>query len=118
MENKIESTLALENNVLFAYLFGSYADGTFTDRSDVDIAVFFEDTSFDLRLELHHTLEKKLKKKVDLVCLNDVKNIYLLEAILSKGVVVKEHELRKEYEYKKEHMIIDFKNFKKYIDAA
>lgn len=43
-------------------LFGSYAKGTFSDNSDIDIAVVFKDysASTDMQLEL-----MKLRRKVD-----------------------------------------------------
>ena len=110
----------LENdaNVKFAYLFGSYAEGTQRDESDVDLAVYLRDASLDARLALHHRLERVLAKSVDLVVLNEAKNIYLLEAILRKGIVVADDESREDFELRKGHEIIDFKNFRRYIDAA
>ena len=118
MKNQLETLLQYESNVCFAYLFGSYADDTFTDKSDIDIAVYLKDFSLDAKLSLHHLLEKSLQKEVDLVCLNEVKNMYLLEAIITKGLVMKESEERDIFEVKTQHAIIDFKHFKKYIDAA
>jgi predicted nucleotidyltransferase len=118
MKHTIESFLSTQDNVQFAYLFGSYARGDYREQSDVDVAVYLADTTLDSRLEVHHALEKLLKKKVDMVVLNDVKNIYLLEAILKEGIVVKDAEKRALFEVEKNHAIIDFKNFKRYIDAA
>ena len=118
MKKIIESLLQAQGNVLFAYLFGSYARGEQVEKSDVDIAVYLSDTSLDERLKLHHMLERALKKNVDLVLLNDVKNIYLLESILKEGILLKDHEDRAMFEVEKNLRIIDFKNFKRYIDAA
>lgn len=118
MKNKIKSLLSSQKEVLFSYLFGSYARGDYTDKSDVDIAVYLTDTSLDSRLEVHHALEVMLKRRVDLVVLNDVRNMFLLEAILKEGIVVKDAENRAFFEVKKNHAIIDFKNFKRYIDVA
>jgi predicted nucleotidyltransferase len=118
MKNKVNHILSKANNVLFAYLFGSYAKGDFTDKSDIDIAVYLQNDNFDAKLTLHHTLETALHKDVDMVYLNDVKNIYLLEAIITQGILIKDSEERAMFEVNKQHEIIDFKNFKKYIDAA
>lgn len=118
MENQLKHILNLDNNVRFAYLFGSYAKGDFTDKSDVDIAVYLYDDNLDAKLTLHHKLETYLQKNVDIVYLNDVKNIYLLESIITEGILIKDDEERAMFEVKKQHEIIDFKNFKKYIDAA
>ena len=118
MKNKIESILSVQNNVQFAYLFGSYARGDYGVRSDIDIALYLSDVSLDKSLEVHHALEVALKKEVDLVVLNDVKNMHLLESILKEGMLVKDSEERPYFEVKKNHEIIDFRNFKRYIDAA
>lgn len=118
MKDIIKNLLSKEESVKFAYLFGSQANGGSTSKSDVDIAVYLVDTSLDTRLVLHHKLEVLLRKKVDLAILNEVKNIYLLEAILREGIVIKEAKERAFFEVEKNHDIIDFKNFKRYIDAA
>ncbi len=44
--------------------------------------------------------------------------MYLLEAIITKGIVLKDADERALFEVEKNHAIIDFKNFKRYIDAA
>ena len=118
MKNTLAALLADRDNVQFAYLFGSYADGTSRDTSDVDLAVYLVDDSLDAQLDLHHFLEKHLHISVDLVCLNTVKNVYLLESILANGIVVKNHKDRDYYEVQKQHEIIDYKHFKRYFDAA
>ena len=118
MKNKLKSLLYLQSKVKFAYLFGSYANQTYTDKSDVDIAVYLSDISLDTRLEVAHALEVSLQKNVDLVVLNDVKNMVLLEAILKEGIVVKDADERIYFEVERHHAILDFKHFKRYIDAA
>ncbi len=118
MKEIIKRILEADNSVLFGYLFGSYAKGEATPRSDVDIAVYLDNTSLDARLSLHHTLQKALKKEVDLVVLNTTRNIYLLESVIYHGVLLKDHEIRTEYEVETQHKIIDFKVFRQIIDAA
>jgi len=118
MKAKISKILNSYDSVLFAYLFGSYANGTDREASDLDIAIYMDGTSLDIQLSLHHELEKNLKKDVDLVILNEVKNIYLLEDIIHKGIVIKDNKKRDMFEVQKIHEIIDFKNFKRYIYAA
>lgn len=118
MKNKITQFLKTQNNVQFAYLFGSCARDEADERSDVDIAVYVEQYSLDEYLALHHNLTKLLHKDVDLTILNNVKNIYLLENILLEGKVLKDYEDRAYYEVMGMHQVIDYKNFRKYIDAA
>lgn len=118
MKAMIRHVLEQDDNVLFGYLFGSVAKGDAASNSDVDIAVFMTDSTFDARLNLHHLLQKTLHKEIDLVVLNDVKNIYLLESIIFGGIMLKDHAGRLDYEVRKQHEIIDFKTFRKRIDAA
>ena len=105
-------------NVLFGYLFGSFAKNEQTNKSDVDIALYLKNTTFDSKLQINYEISKLLHRDVDLVVLNDVKNIYLLEGILKDGIVIKENERRFDFELHKQHDILDFKAFKKYINAA
>ena len=118
MKATIQDILNANSNVRFGYLFGSYATGEATPNSDVDIAVYLENTSLDAQLSLHHALQKVLQKEVDLIILNTTHNIYLLESIIYHGILLKDHEMRPEYEVRKQHEIIDFKVFRKIIDAA
>ena len=118
MINRIKSYLLSNQNIIFGYLFGSYSKNEQTALSDIDIALYLNDTSFDSKLQINYELSKLLKKDVDLVVLNDVKNIYLLEEILKNGVVIKENEKRFDFEITKEHHILDYKAFRRYIDAA
>ena len=114
----ISSHLSLNENIVFAYLFGSYAKNNYTNKSDVDIALYLKDISLDSQLQIIYELSKLLKRDVDLVVLNSVKNIYLLEEILKNGVIIKDNSKRVDFELRKEHEILDYKAFKRYIDAA
>jgi len=116
--DKVKSILQNDANVEFAYIFGSYADNTFTDRSDVDVAVYFKEYDFDKHLELMTKISQATKKDTDLVVLNKAKNLYLLEDIISKGIVLKDSERRIDFELRKHHAYLDYIEFKKRIDAA
>jgi len=116
--NLLKIELSKYSNIEFGYLFGSYADGSFTNKSDVDIALFLNNCSFDTELELHFKLSKTLNKDVDLVILNKAKNLYLLDDIFQKGLVLKDSEKRIDYEIRKQHQIFDYKEFKRRIGAA
>jgi len=76
--------------VEFAYLFGSYAKNTFTQNSDIDIALYLkqDNNTFDTKLKIHHKLEIRLNMEVDLLILN------------------------------KHHEILDYKVFQRMINAA
>ncbi len=118
MKEQLQKYMQTDDNILFAYLFGSYADGTAHAQSDVDVAIYFQNHTLDDKLSAIHALQKRVQKDIDLVTLNEVKNIFLLESVLNKGILLKDHKERPWFEVRKEHEIIDFKNFLKYIDAA
>jgi len=118
MIETLKTLLQADTNVQFAYLFGSYAKEKAQEESDVDIAVYLSDTTLDKQLDLIHTLQKAVEKKIDLVVLNDVKNLYLLESILKEGMLLKDSPDRPMFEVESNLAILDFKAFRRYIDAA
>lgn len=88
LKNKINPILK-QNGVKKAAVFGSYARGEETKRSDVDILIEYEndnEISFLDVIGLKLELEKKLKKRVDLVeycCIKErIKDRILSEQIL------------------------------------
>ncbi len=74
----------------FAYLFGSQTSGTAGVLSDVDIAVFFNETvddrgkTYGFECELALDLERILGYPIDLVALNKASN-FLRYQVLKKG---------------------------------
>ncbi|WP_456452857.1 type VII toxin-antitoxin system MntA family adenylyltransferase antitoxin [Hydrogenimonas sp.] len=118
MKETLEALLDSMNDVEFGYLFGSYARGDASDRSDIDVALYLKNDGLETRLEIIHELGKALKRPIDLTVLNDVKNLYLLEKIFDEGVPVKRSKIQALYEVRKRHEILDYKAFKKSIDAA
>jgi predicted nucleotidyltransferase len=116
--DKIEKLLKDEENIIFAYVFGSYVDGSYHRDSDIDIALFLKEESFDYYLCITHLLEKNVKKRIDVTILNNTKNLYLLENIIKKSKVIKNSKLREDFEIKKWHEILDFKELQqRFIDA-
>lgn len=112
--NKINSL----KDVSFAYLFGSYATNEQTEGSDIDIAVYLNSLSLDTELQITYEISKLTHKNIDIVVLNRVKNIFLLENILNNGIILKDNEKRFDFELIKQHEILDYKAFRRYIDAA
>lgn len=82
-----------ESRVLVAYLFGSYAKGVYTAKSDVDIAVLLDgrldkQESFDLRLRLINGISSILKTdKLDVVVMNNAP-LLLNYNIISEGRIL------------------------------
>lgn len=62
------------------YLFGSYANGTFTEDSDIDLAIFSDDLSYIELVDLEDRISQRLKKEVDLV-LPEKNDVLLLREI-------------------------------------
>ncbi len=118
IKDNLKELLKKEDVVEFGYIFGSYVDGSFTNSSDVDLALYLKKDLLDVRLELIYRLSKELKKDVDLVVLNSVKNIYLLDNILQNAEVIKDSDKRVDFELRKEHEILDYKAFKDLINVA
>lgn|GEM_PF-182348 len=70
--NKAEDVFAFFG-IDYAYLFGSYAKGKATEKSDVDIMIHGSVTGLKF-FSLQQKLESALHKKVDLVRFDDFKN--------------------------------------------
>ncbi|MEK7658829.1 MAG: nucleotidyltransferase domain-containing protein [Patescibacteria group bacterium] len=73
IKNKINPILK-KNGVEKAAIFGSYARGDQTKKSDIDILIKYkyDDKSYFDLVGLQFELEKKLKKKVDLLTYSGV----------------------------------------------
>ncbi|MBU1171818.1 MAG: nucleotidyltransferase domain-containing protein [Proteobacteria bacterium] len=81
MKKTIKSILKdKSDSILFAYFFGSHAQGTSSKNSDIDIAVFLKDSVyesfFDIKMDLYLNLSRTLKRNdIDLVIMNTCKNL-------------------------------------------
>ncbi len=73
--------------IVFAFLFGSYAEGRATDISDIDVGIYTDKaiSLTDIGLVTAH-LEKITRKKTDLLILN---NLYKAKPVLSFEVISK-----------------------------
>jgi len=118
MKKTIKSILKdKSDSILFAYLFGSHAQGTSSKNSDMDLAVFLKDSAivslFDIKIDLYSNLSRTLKRNdIDIVVMNTCKNIILLDNIISHGIVIysQDEPRRLDYEQKILHSAIDFKH--------
>jgi len=85
IKEKIAQVFA-DKEVDFAYLFGSYAKGVATEKSDVDILISGTITGLNY-FTLAGELERTFHKKVDLLRLGDLsKNQELLTEIMATGM--------------------------------
>lgn len=74
---KCKSKLMTYKNIVFAYIFGSYAKGKLGKDSDIDIALYLN-SKIDAQeyLKIKMELTSICKRDVDLVILNDAINLH------------------------------------------
>ena len=101
--NKILSLLKRfleeEKEVIFAYLYGSYARGKTHPFSDVDIAVYLRENDFKTYMQLLAKLPE-IGKEIDLRVLNDASPLFKYKVIKEgKLLVNKDDELLKKFIY-------------------
>lgn len=74
--------IAEKYNVAQIYLFGSYARGEATEKSDIDLVMNFSDSiSLFTYAEIINSLENLFSKKVDIVSHNSVSSRLLYQII-------------------------------------
>jgi len=82
------------------WLFGSYADGTYDENSDIDIAILFKNKKTPLEIfRMKENLELILKKDIDLIDLAAVNDVFAYE-IVTKGKNIKKTNFTDDYEYR------------------
>jgi len=101
--NKILSLLKRfleeEKEVIFAYLYGSYARGKTHPFSDVDIAVYLRENDFKTYMQLLAKLPE-IGKEIDLRVLNDASPLFKYKVIKEgKLLVNKDDGLLKKFIY-------------------
>jgi len=112
----------MSDRIAAAYLFGSRAKGEAGPTSDVDLAVLLHDAAgncgLELRLDLYADCCRALKRNdIDIVILNTTRNQFLLEEVVSRGVVLYQDDvgLREEFEVKVMHDFIEFRDHRKRV---
>ena len=121
IKNKLEPLFKQHQNKLyFVYLFGSFARADSNKKSDVDLAIYFnpEYNSVDFTLILSSAISRILNlDKVDLIILNDTKNLILAEEIIRNGILIFENDSDKRVDYELDtiHRAIDFRTQRKYV---
>ncbi len=108
-----------KKEIIFAYCFGSVVKGTDNKMSDLDVAVYLDESkisqsgSFGYQGELMLEMEQVLQHKVDLVILNKAP-LYLAHQIISEGILVFSRCNRKRTDF---HFrtVRDYLDFKPYI---
>lgn len=110
------------DDVVMAFLFGSWATGRYCGESDVDIAVYFKPVSgrmeweeFDARYEgeddIWRDAEKILGKEVDLLILNRAASSIADSAISGAPIIIKDRGLYLDFMTRVTSEAIDFREF-------
>lgn len=95
---RLTSYLRSLPDVDMAFLFGSFAKGYETKRSDVDVAVHFnQETTVDRIVRITADLEKLLDKDVDLLVLNDSPAVLSWTAIRGIPLLIRDEGAYIEY---------------------
>ena len=125
VENIIK-VLSEESDILFAFLFGSYAKGTQDDKSDIDIAVYLKDENLLERVPLYPSrlaikIEKALdnKKTIDVRILNG-STLRFKSQVLRYGKLLHSKDEKKRIEFETSSLLqyYDFKPHLEMYDAA
>jgi len=102
---RLRETFEKDSDIIFCYIFGSYATGKINPLSDIDFAFYLnEDIDFfEKKLEILAVIEDSLKTdEVDIVVLNDISPSFFKEIFDRKIVFVdKNKDKRLEFEMKK-----------------
>lgn len=97
----LHEALRDDSNAVFAYLFGSLASGSFGPLSDVDVAVYVNDSreQAEYKLDLFDRLSHAIgTDEIDLVILNQAP-ISLAGRVLQHGKTVLDKEPFRRYAY-------------------
>jgi len=114
----LKNELEKEKDVIFAYIFGSYAEGREGPLSDFDIGIFLKNTSkdfFERKIEFNNLVTSILKTdEVDIVILNEA-NVEISFNIIKNGFLLlsKDEKSRIEYEKKIIKCYMDFDYYRK-----
>ena len=111
--------LATRDDIIFAYLFGSYAKEKQTHLSDIDVAVYMKDDTqaFDNKLGILSDLTRLLETdNIDLVVLNDAPISLLTNILANKTILIdQDPPVRHAFESLKMRMGFDFSVLEKRI---
>ncbi len=97
------------------YLFGSFANNSFNEKSDIDIAILYK-KRLD-RIELFKKQEElflKFNRDIDLIDLQDVNDVFAYE-IINNGIKLKNSKFAENFEYRVWLRYLDLQDDRKEI---
>lgn len=114
---KCKDILIGYENIIFAYIFGSYVQGKMRPDSDIDIAIY-SDKKLDSEtyLEIKMYLADACKREIDLIILNDA-NPLLKYEIYKNNILLftRDNLLESNYKIK---TLFEYNDVKRYLDLS
>jgi hypothetical protein len=86
--SKIIEFFSKNDEILLAFLFGSFIENRFTDESDVDLAILFRKPNVSYIIEIKNSISEITGKDTDIVILNSASPIIKMQA-LKRGRLLK-----------------------------
>ena len=123
IEDKIKNYFVQQDDIIAAYLFGSYAASKARPFSDIDIGILFDGHNAELMLERRNQimveLGRILRKDIHPVVMNSAGEV-LLKQIFSKGkcLLIRNHRKHAEFKMVQYSRIADFEYYKKQFQTA
>ena len=104
-------------NVIFAYIFGSYASKLAREDSDIDIAIYLKD-QIDTKeyLNIKTNLIESCGKEIDLIILNEATPLLKLE-IYRNNILLFTRDKTIESNFKVKRLF-EYSDMKKYVDMV
>lgn len=114
---KCKNVLMKYENILFAYIFGSYAKGNMRADSDVDIGIYLkEEMNIEEYLKIRMDLTKICKRQVDLVVLNAATPLLKYE-IYKNNILLFTRDRTIESNYKVK-TLFEYNDIKRYLEMS
>ena len=114
---KCKNILIEYENITFAYIFGSYAQGKVRVDSDIDIAIYLEKRiDIETYLEIKMHLLETCKREIDLIILNDATPLLKYE-IYKNNILLFSRDRTIETSYKVK-ILFEYNDIKRYLDLS
>nr|MDO8082691.1 nucleotidyltransferase domain-containing protein [Candidatus Freyarchaeota archaeon] len=98
--DRVKESLEENDNVVFAYVYGSYARGRVTRFSDLDIAVFLRDSGHEGFMKLLSELPVDVDVEFDVRVLNDAPPLFRYNVVREgKLLFVKDKGIHENFVY-------------------
>lgn len=107
----LEKFLRNDSNVIFALIFGSYGAGRKSDKSDLDLAIYFEDPPAGMALfKIRNSLSDICGRDIDLVVLNNSSPLLMHQVMKNRLPLIIKDPLR--YRMFRERVIRAYDEYK------